>query len=130
MIKPELKGQYTKYEIARILGARALQIAMDAPLLIKIEKDELENIRYDAIRIAEAELNSGVLPITVKRPLPKKVEGKLKKEIIVEKKLEDRDTEKKEKHEEKEIATEGEIMEMAQPEDEVEEEETIEEGVE
>ncbi|MCK4552903.1 DNA-directed RNA polymerase subunit omega, partial [Candidatus Pacearchaeota archaeon] len=28
--------QFTKYETARILGARALQIAMNAPLLIKI----------------------------------------------------------------------------------------------
>ena len=29
---------FTKYERARILGARALQIAMNAPLLIKIEQ--------------------------------------------------------------------------------------------
>ena len=27
--------EYTRYEVARILGARALQIAMDAPLLMK-----------------------------------------------------------------------------------------------
>jgi len=128
MIKQELKENFTKYEIARILGARALQIAMDAPLLVKIEKDELENIKYDAIKIAETEFNAGVLPITVKRPMPKKTEGKLKREIIVEKK-DDKDVESKEKFEEKEIKEEGEIMEMAQPEDEVEEEETSEEGV-
>ena len=129
MIKQELKENFTKYEIARILGARALQIAMDAPLLVKIEKDELENIKYDAIKIAETEFNAGVLPITVKRPMPKKTEGKLKREIIVEKK-DDKDVESKEKFEEKEIKEEGEIMEMAQPEDEVEAEETTEEGVE
>lgn len=128
MIKQEIKEQFTKYEIARILGARALQIAMDAPLLVKIEKEELENIKYDPIKIAELELSSEVLPITVKRPMPKKIEGKLKRDIIPEKK-DDKDVEKKEKFEEKEIKEEGEIMEMAQPEDEVEEEETAEEGV-
>ena len=35
---------FTKYEVARILGARALQISMDAPLLLKIEKKKLEEI--------------------------------------------------------------------------------------
>lgn len=129
MIKSESKQEFTKYEIARILGARALQIAMDAPLLVKMEKEQLEEIRYDPLKIAEAEFNSGVLPITVKRPLPRKVEGKLKREIMPEKK-EDKDVEKKEKFEEKEIKAEGEIMELAQPEDEVEEEATEEEGVE
>jgi len=130
MIKQELRDQFTKYEIARILGARALQIAMDAPLLIKIEKAELEAIKYDPIKIAETEFNSGVLPITVKRPMPKKIEGKLKKEIVPEIKKEDKNIEKKEKHEEKEIRAEGEIMELAQPDDEVEEEIVEEEGVE
>ena len=48
---------FTKYEKARILGARALQIAMNAPLLIKISKEDLEKIKYDAIKIAEIELN-------------------------------------------------------------------------
>ena len=130
MIKQELKEQFTKYEIARILGARALQIAMDAPLLVKIEKEELENIKYDPLKISETEFNAGVLPITVKRPLPKKIEGKLKREVVPEVKKEDKDIEKKEKYEEKEIKAEGEIMELAQPEDEVEEEAVEEEGVE
>ena len=130
MIKQEIKEQFTKYEIARILGARALQIAMDAPLLVKIEKEELENIKYDPIKIAETELSSGVLPITVKRPMPKKIEGKLRREIVPEVKKDDRDVEKKEKYEEKEIKEEGEIMEMAQPEDEVEETVENEGGVE
>jgi DNA-directed RNA polymerase subunit K len=48
--------QFTKYETARILGARALQVAMNAPLLIKIEKDDLEKIRLDDIKIDEIEL--------------------------------------------------------------------------
>jgi len=119
--------QFTKYEVARILGARALQISMDAPLLVKIEKDELERIRYDSIKIAEIEFNSEVLPITVKRPLPKKIEGKLRREVVPEKKPED--VKAVEQTEEKEIQDEGEIMELAKPDDETEEVETNEEAV-
>ena len=47
------KQDFTKYERARIIGARALQIAMNAPLLIKISSEELEKLNFDAIRIAE-----------------------------------------------------------------------------
>lgn len=125
----KMEQEFTKYEVARILGARALQIAMDAPLLVKIEKEDLERIKYDAIRIAEIEFTSGVLPITVKRPMPKKIEGKLRRDAMPVKKV-DQDVEKKEKHEEKEIREEGEIMELAKPEDETEEEAAVEEAVE
>jgi DNA-directed RNA polymerase subunit K len=110
---------FTKYEKARILGARALQIAMNAPLLIKISKEDLEKIKYDAIKIAEIELNSDVLPISVKRPLPKRKEEKLKK--INKEKISDEKIEEKEFKEEEEIAKEGEIMELATPIDEQEE---------
>lgn len=120
---------FTKYERARIIGARALQISMDAPLLIKISKEELERLKYNPIKIAEIELESDVLPITVKRPLPHKIEGKLKKEKKEEiKKIEEK-VEKAEEKEEKEIISEGEIMELAKPEDEVDEEEVAEDEV-
>lgn len=56
----EKKNKYTKYEKARIIGARALQIAMGAPVLI--ETDEI-----DATEIAIEEYEKGVIPITVKR---------------------------------------------------------------
>ena len=36
-----MNQNFTKYERARILGARALQIAMNAPLLIKIAKRKI-----------------------------------------------------------------------------------------
>ena len=75
----QLEEQFTKYEVARILGARSLQIAMDAHLLLKIDEKELEEINYNPIEIAKKELLAGVLPITVNRPLPKKKDGKLKK---------------------------------------------------
>lgn len=70
--------EFTKYEIARIIGARALQIAMDAPLLLKISEKELKEIKFDALKIAERELNEGVLPITIRRPSPLKRLDKLK----------------------------------------------------
>lgn len=110
---------FTKYEKARILGARALQIAMNAPLLVKLSKEELELIKYDSIKIAEIELNSNVLPISVKRPLPKKKEEKLKR--IKKDKISDEKIEEKEYKEEEELAKEGEIMEIATPSDEQEE---------
>lgn len=115
-----LKENFTKYEVARILGARALQVAMDAPLLLKISKERLEEVRYDPLKIAEMEFNAGVLPITVKRPMPKKIEIELKREKEIEKKKEE--VENLEEKEEKEIKETGEIMELAKPEDEAEEE--------
>lgn len=66
--------EYTKYEKARILGARALQISMGAPFMIKLEEAELEEIKYNPVEIAKLEFEQGLLPITVKRPLPKKRE--------------------------------------------------------
>jgi DNA-directed RNA polymerase subunit K len=112
----EIIESFSKYERARILGARALQIAMNAPLLIKIETDDLEKIKYDALKIAEVELNSGILPISIKRPFPKKKEGILKKAKV--KIVSDEKAEEMENKEEEEIAKEGEIMELATPEDE------------
>lgn len=108
---------FTKYEKARILGARALQISMDAPLLLKISKEDLEKTRYDPLKIAEIEFNSGILPISVKRPFPEKREAKLKKE---KERIADEKIEEEEKKEEEEIAKEGEIMELANPDDESE----------
>ena len=87
--------EFTRYEIARILGARALQIAMNAPILIKLSKEELERIRYDALKIAEIEFESGVLPISVKRPMPKKKEERLKR---VKEKTSEQKVEEKEKY--------------------------------
>ncbi len=112
--------QFTKYEKARILGARALQIAMNAPLLIKITDEDLEKIKFDALKIAEVELNSEILPITINRPFPKKKEEKLKR--AKEQTVSDKQIEEKEVAEEEEIAKEGEIMALANPDDEIDEE--------
>ncbi len=113
---------FTKYEQARIIGARALQIAMNAPLLIKITKDDLEKIKFDALKIAEIEFNSGVLPINVRQPLPQKREDALKR--VKEVKAVDKELEEQEAKEEEEIAKEGEIMELASSDEDAEEDTT------
>ncbi|MDY6779619.1 MAG: DNA-directed RNA polymerase subunit K [Halobacteria archaeon] len=52
--------RYTRYERARIIGARALQISQGAPPLIDIDTN-------NPVHIAREEFESGVLPITVRR---------------------------------------------------------------
>jgi len=59
--------KFTKYEKARIIGARALQLSMGAPPLIRISED-----MQDPIVIAIRELEKGVIPITVRRRMPEK----------------------------------------------------------
>lgn len=111
--------QFTKYERARILGARSLQISMDAPLLVKVKDEALSDLNFDPLRIAALELDSGVLPISVKRPLPERKEEKLEK-IKIENPIADKDKLKGERREEKQVYEEGEIMELVTPEDEME----------
>lgn len=64
--------KFTKYEKARILGARALQIAMGAPFLIKLSEKDLEKLSFNPVEIAKIEFEKDLLPITVRRPLPGK----------------------------------------------------------
>ncbi len=56
--------KYTRFEKARIIGARALQISMGAPILLELPKEVV-----DPIQIAEAEFTAAVIPITVRREL-------------------------------------------------------------
>jgi len=128
---PMNKPEFSKYERVRIIGARGLQISMDAPLLIKLDKKELEGINYNPLKIAEKELDSGVLPISVKRPMPKRKEKNLQEIKIEESKISDEQKEQVEKEEEKDIAKGGEMMELANSEEEIEsaEEEPVVESV-
>ncbi len=59
------KDRLTRFEVARIIGARALQISLGAPLLIKTEKEDIE-----PIDIAEKEFKDVKIPMTIKRPMP------------------------------------------------------------
>ena len=61
---------YTKYERARMLGSRALQLAMGAPFLVKMSEKDLEEVHYNPVEIAKREFKEGIIPITVKRPYP------------------------------------------------------------
>ncbi len=63
--------EYTKFEKARIIGSRALQIAMGAPILIKLSEKDLKGMNYNPVEIAKLEFAEDIIPITVKRPLPK-----------------------------------------------------------
>ena len=55
-----MNAQESRYEKARKLGARALQLAHGAPVLIETEHTQ-------PILIAAEEYDAGVLPFTVKR---------------------------------------------------------------
>ena len=55
----------TRYEKARIVGARALQLSFGAPLLIEKPIDVI-----DPIKLALLELKAGILPLTIKRDNP------------------------------------------------------------
>jgi DNA-directed RNA polymerase subunit K len=59
---------YTKYEKARLIGSRALQIAMGAPFMVKLSEDDLKKLKYNPVEIAKMEYEKGVIPIDVKRP--------------------------------------------------------------
>ncbi|GAA5992751.1 hypothetical protein JCM10908_006916 [Rhodotorula pacifica] len=54
----------TKYERARILGTRALQISMNAPVLVPLEGES------DPLQIAQKELTAKKIPLIVRRFLP------------------------------------------------------------
>mmetsp|Transcript_6592 Transcript_6592/g.16234 ORF Transcript_6592/g.16234 Transcript_6592/m.16234 type:complete len:158 (-) Transcript_6592:88-561(-) len=54
----------TKYERARVLGTRALQISMNAPVMVDLDGET------DPLRIAEKELRERKIPIIVRRYLP------------------------------------------------------------
>ncbi|MFQ6012092.1 MAG: DNA-directed RNA polymerase subunit K [Thermoplasmata archaeon] len=55
---------FTRFERARIIGARALQIAMGAPVILAIPEDLV-----DPVDIAELEFERGLIPITVRREM-------------------------------------------------------------
>ncbi|KAJ1288941.1 hypothetical protein BS78_02G127400 [Paspalum vaginatum] len=62
---PRKTSKYmTKYERARILGTRALQISMNAPVMVELEGET------DPLEIAMKELRARKIPFTIRRYLP------------------------------------------------------------
>ena len=55
---PKVRMMITRFEKARILGSRALQLSLGAPPLVKF-------IEVDPLRIAQKEMEKGVIPLTV-----------------------------------------------------------------
>ena len=55
----------TRFEKARIMGARALQLSLGAPVFIEIPKNATTSLE-----IAMEELNQRVIPIVIRRTLP------------------------------------------------------------
>jgi DNA-directed RNA polymerase subunit K len=55
--------EYTRFERARLIGARALQISEGAPPLIDVKTT-------DPIEVARQELEEDVIPIAIRRTEP------------------------------------------------------------
>jgi DNA-directed RNA polymerase subunit K len=66
------RDRFTRFEIARLLGARSLQISLGAPLLVSVEGDK------SSIELAKEEFRNKIIPITIKRKMP---DGK---EVVVD----------------------------------------------
>ena len=96
---------YTKFEVARLVGARALQIKMGAPILVKVPKT-----MEKPLDIARLELAQGILPITVKIKEDKRVrkESKILPDITIdEEEVEEEPKETKEAPEEESFEEEA-----------------------
>ena len=52
--------EHSRFEKARVIGARALQISMGAPVQIKVPKEII-----DPVIIAQMEYDDGVIPIDI-----------------------------------------------------------------
>jgi DNA-directed RNA polymerase subunit K len=57
-----MQESYTRFEKARMIGARALQISRGAPITIKTDLK-------DPVDIAKLEFEKGTIPLDVKREL-------------------------------------------------------------
>jgi DNA-directed RNA polymerase subunit K len=58
-----LNEKLTRFEAARLIGARSLQIALGAPVLIKTDES-------NPTKVARLELLGKLIPITIKRKMP------------------------------------------------------------
>lgn len=75
--------RFTRFEVVRLLGARALQISLGAPILVKTEE-------IDPIKIAKLEFKEKLIPMTIKRELPGKEEVVINVKVAIENWLKER----------------------------------------
>ncbi|MBD3155188.1 MAG: DNA-directed RNA polymerase subunit K [Candidatus Aenigmarchaeota archaeon] len=59
------EDRLTRFEVARVIGARSLQISLGAPLLIKKPKST-----FRPVELAKEEFKQLKVPMTIKRTLP------------------------------------------------------------
>ena len=64
------KQSYTSFEKARLIGARALQLSMGAPMAVKLSEEDLQRIKFSPIEIAKLEYEENKIPIDIKRNVP------------------------------------------------------------
>lgn len=77
----------TRFERARVVGARALQVSMGAPILLDITDPTLS-----PIDIALMELEEGVLPISIRRALPDGTSQNIPLKWLLQRQKEERKT--------------------------------------
>ena len=58
---------FNKYELAQMVGVRALQISMGAPFAIDFSPEELAALNFNPIAIAKKELEADAIPLKVLR---------------------------------------------------------------
>lgn len=58
------KSRLTRFELARVIGARSLQVSLGAPVLVNVEHEQ------DPIAIARMEFDAGAVPMIILRVLP------------------------------------------------------------
>jgi len=74
------RDRLTRFETARLIGARSLQIALGAPILLPQE----EIGELDSINIAKKEFKSKMIPITIKRKMPNGEESVIEVKAAIE----------------------------------------------
>jgi len=57
----------SRFELARLIAARAIQIGMGAPVFVDLSKEFLESIKYDPVEIAKKEFEEGKIPVAIIR---------------------------------------------------------------
>ena len=77
----------TRFERARVVGARALQVSEGAPILLDITDPKLS-----PIDIALMELEEGVLPISIRRALPDGTSQNIPLKWLLQRQKEERKT--------------------------------------
>jgi len=77
------QDRLTRFEVARLLGARSLQVALGAPIFVKSEQI------LSPAQIAKMEFRNKILPITIKRTLPNQEESVIEIKKAIQNWLED-----------------------------------------